>query len=160
MDRTVSSIEIEGGINMKPTHILKLIGATLIYLVVNVGASFLYVAFYSYVINPGHPAEFYQEYAQVASPYSSIFAGMPIMFFMCWRLSRKWKPDFGRNSVLVIWVTYVIIDLTVLSVSGMMGRLAILSSISLFTKLIAALWGAKIGSAQQITSDKLSMDIS
>ena len=69
---------------MKVSHVLKLIGATILYLVVNVGISFLYVAFYAFVINPGQPPEFYQEYAAIAAPYSSIIAGMPLMFFLCW----------------------------------------------------------------------------
>ena len=142
---------------MKATHIFKLIGAALLYLVVNVGVSFLYIAFYSYVINPGHPAEFYQEYAKVASPYSSIFAGMLLMFLMCRWLSRKWTPEFARNSVLVLWFVYVIIDLAVLFTSGMTSRLAVLASISLITKLIAALFGARVGSRSGSTAgDPLS----
>ncbi len=134
---------------MKATHILKLIGAALLYLVINVGFSFLYIAFYSYVINPGHPPEFYQEYANVAAPYSSIFAGIPLMFLMCWWLSRKWTPEFARKSVVGIWVIYVIIDLSVLFASGMTSRLAVLASISLVTKLVAALLGARVGARSE-----------
>ena len=130
---------------MKPGHLLKLFGATLLYLVVNVGVSILYIAFYSAVINPGHPAEFYQEYAKVASPYSSIIAGMPLMFSLCWWLSRKWTPSFARNSVILIWIFYVIIDLTIVFASGMTSRLAVFVSISLLTKLLAALLGARVG---------------
>lgn len=131
---------------MNVRHFLKLIGATLIYLVTNVAISILYVAFYAYVINPGHPPVFYEQYANVAAPYSSIFAGMPLMFLMCWWLSRRWTPDLALKSVLVIWIIYVIIDLSVLFASGMTTRLAIFSSISLATKLIAAVLGARKGS--------------
>lgn len=131
---------------MKPGHLLKLFGATVLYLIVNVGVSILYVALYSTVINPGQTPEFYQDYAQQAAPYSSIIAGMPLMFLMCWWLSRKWAPDFARKSVIVIWIMYVIIDLTVVLASGMTGRLAVFVSISLATKLLAALAGAAVGS--------------
>jgi len=127
-------------------HILKLVGAALLFLVVNVGVSILWVAFYAYVINPGHPDEFYQEYAMFVAPYSSILAGMPLMFIMCWWLSSHWGPDLAFKSVLGIWIIYVIIDLSVLVAAGMTSRLAILSAISLVTKLLAALLGAKIGS--------------
>ena len=80
------------------------------------------------------------------APYSSILAGMPLMFIMCWWLSSHWGPDLAFKSVLGIWIIYVIIDLSVLVAAGMTSRLAILSAISLVTKLLAALSGAKIGS--------------
>lgn len=128
-------------------HMLKLIGAAIVYLVVNVGISILYIAFYAYIINPGHPPAFYQAYAVTVAPYSSIVAGMPLMFFMCWWLTRPWTPGFARKSVLGIWTVYAVIDLSVLFGAGMTARLALLSGISLATKLIAAVGGATVGAA-------------
>ena len=54
-------------------------------MVVNVLISILYVVVYSYVIDPGHDPEYYQAYAQVAAPYSSIVAGILLMF-----LAGRW----------------------------------------------------------------------
>ena len=103
-------------------HILKLIGAAILYLVVNVIISIIWVAIYSHLINPDHSHEFYKEYAKFSAPYSSVFAGMPLMFFMCWWLSGYWTPDLALKSVLGIWIIYVIIDLSVLFASGMTLR--------------------------------------
>ena len=118
-------------------QILKIIGAALLFLVVNVAVSIVWVAVYAYLINPGHPSAFYDEYAQVAAPYSSIVAGMPLMFVLCWWLGRTWN----LVSILGIWIVYVIIDLSVLFASGMTSRLAGFATVSLITKLIAAVLG-------------------
>ena len=126
-------------------HFTKLVAAAFVYLVINVAISVLWVAIYAYVINPGHPHAFYEEYAQVSSPYSSIIAGMPLMFCMCWWLSRNWTPDFALRSVIGIWIVYVIIDLSVVFASGMTARLAVFVTISLATKLVAAVAGVKVG---------------
>src|SRR4030095_1043182 len=89
---------------------LKIIGAALLALVINVLASILYMVVYSYVINPGHSPQFYQDYAQVAVPYSSIIAGFPIMFFVCRWLSKRWKPHAALKAALAVWLIYMLID--------------------------------------------------
>ena len=45
----------------------------------NVAATFLYMVVYSYVIDPGHDKAYYEAHAQVAAPYCSLVAGMPLM---------------------------------------------------------------------------------
>ena len=126
-------------------HLLKLFGAALIYLVVNVLVSIIWVAIYAHLLNPGHPDGYYQEYAKISSPYSSIIAGMPLMFAMCYLLSGSWTTEFAIKSVVIIWIFYVLIDLGILFASGMNRRLALFAAISLITKLLAALLGAKLG---------------
>ena len=130
---------------MKIGHFPKLLAAAIGFLIVNVTVSVLWVAVYAYLINPGHPAEFYQAYAQTAAPYSSIFAGMPLMFLMCWWLSRRWTPALARKSAWQIWSIYAAIDLAVLFASGMTTRLATFAAVSLITKLGAAVLGARAG---------------
>jgi hypothetical protein len=39
---------------------------------------------YSYVINPGHEEKYYHDHIQVAAPYCSIVAGIPLMFLAGW----------------------------------------------------------------------------
>ncbi|MDH3492408.1 MAG: hypothetical protein OEM82_02575 [Acidobacteriota bacterium] len=123
---------------MNLIHILKLVGATLIYLIVNVAISVLVVAVYAYLINPGQPNEFYDEFAQFIAPYSSVVAGMPLMFIWCWWLSKWWN----LKSIVGIWIIYLIIDLSILFAAGMSARLAMLATVSLLTKLIAAVGGS------------------
>ena len=124
---------------MKISHLTKIIAAAVGYLVVNVLISVAVVAFYAYFVNPGHPNHLYEEFARQSAPYSSIFAGMPLMFALCRWLGKKW--DF--RSIVGIWIVYMIIDLTVLFLSGMTVRLAIFAAISLATKLAAAVLGAR-----------------
>lgn len=115
------------------------------YLIVNVLVSIVVVAVYAYFIDPGHPSEFYEEFAKFSAPYSSVFAGMPLMFVWCWWLSRKWD----LKSIIAIWIVYAIIDITVLSISGWTARLAVFAAVSLLTKLAAAVLGARVGAPKE-----------
>jgi hypothetical protein len=128
------------------TSFFKIIGAALLVLAINVLASILYMVVYSYVINPGHPSQFYQEYAQVAAPYSSIIAGFPIMYFVCRWLSRRWKPDTALKDALSVWLVYTLIDVIVLLAAGTTSRVWLLATISHLTKLAAAYLGGIAGS--------------
>ena len=130
---------------------LKIIGAALLVLVINVLASILYIVVYSYVINPGHPPQFYQDYAQVAAPYSSIIAGFPIMFFVCRWLSSRRKPDTALKAALSVWLVYMLIDVTVLLAAGTTARVWLLATISHLTKLAAAYLGGAAGSRMKRT---------
>jgi hypothetical protein len=122
-----------------------IIGATIFILIVNVALSVLYIAFYSYFINPGHDEQFYQEYAQTAAPYCSIVAGIPIFYFVCRWISGKWESDFAVKAALLVWFVYVLIDLSVLTAAGFTPRLAVLATISLATKLASAYLGGLAG---------------
>jgi len=127
-----------------------IIGAAILVLAINVGISILYVTFYSYVINRGHDEQFYQEYAQVAAPYSSIVAGIPLMFLICWRVGGWWEAEFAIKAALLVWVVYAVIDVLALVAGGMSGgmptRMIGLAAISLITKLAAAYFGGLLGS--------------
>src|SRR5262249_54199300 len=120
---------------------LRIIGATLLVLVSNVLVSILYIAVYSYLINPGHPEQFYRDYAQVAAPYSSIIAGFPIMYFVCRWLSRRWAAKTALRAALLVWLTYMLIDMTVLLLAGTTARVWLLATVSQITKLAAAYLG-------------------
>ena len=134
---------------MNTTYLLKLTGLALLFMVINVGVSILVVAFYAYLINPGHPPEFYEEFATVYAPYSSIFAGMPLLFLICWWFTWGQTWAFARQSALGIWLIYTVIDLSVVFASGMTQRLAVLVAISTVTKFLAAWFGARMGAKSQ-----------
>lgn len=118
-----------------------IIGATIFILILNVGLTFLYIAFYSYFINPGHDEQFYQEYAMTAAPYCSIVAGIPLFYFVCRWISGKWESDFALKAALLVWFFYVLIDLSVLAAAGFTVKLAVIAVISLLTKLASAYLG-------------------
>jgi hypothetical protein len=127
-----------------------IIGAAILVLALNVGASILYVAIYSYLINPKHDRQYYQQYAEIAAPYSSIVAGMPLMFLICWLVGSWWEPDFAVKAALLVWLVYAVIDVLMLVAgamsSGLPARLIVLATISLITKLAAAYFGGLVGS--------------
>lgn len=128
---------------MKLARMSQILGATLLVLAINVAVSVVWVAFYAYVINPGHEAEFYQAYAQVAAPYSSILAGFPLVY-----LFGRWVGTWGdreapiRNA-MTLWAFYAAIDVSVLIGAGALPRLLALSSVSLISKGVAAYLGGR-----------------
>ena len=136
---------------MKSVQVLKLVGATLLYLVINVAVSFLVVAVYAYLINPGQPEQHYQDWALLSAPYSSIFAGMPLMFLLGWWVSRWPSVAKPTAAMWVVWVTYVALDLGIITLSGgMTKRLAMFVVVSLGTKWIAGQLGARYGGRSKL----------
>ncbi len=127
-----------------------IIGAAILVLAINVGVSILYMVIYSYLINSGHDEHYYQEYARMAAPYSSIVAGMPLMFLICRRVGSWWEADGGVKAALLVWLVYAVIDVLVLVAAGMSEgvttRLIVLTAISLMTKLAASYFGGVVGS--------------
>ena len=123
-----------------------IIGAALLSIIVNVVLSILYVAFYSYFINPGHDAKFYQEYAEKAAPYCSIIAGIPVLYFVGRWIGGKWEADFAVKAALLVWLVYALIDVSALTAAGWTIQLAVIFLISMATKLIAAYFGGKAAS--------------
>jgi len=127
-----------------------IIGAAILVLAVNVMVSILYIAIYSHLINSGHNEQYYQEYAQIAAPYSSIIAGVPLMFLICWRVAGWWEADVAVKAAILVWVAYAVIDVLVLiavgTSSGLPTRMVVLAAISLMTKLAAAYFGGLVGS--------------
>jgi hypothetical protein len=123
-----------------------IIGTTVVILILNVGLSLLYIAFYSYFINPGHDEAFYQEYAKTAAPYCSIITGIPVFYFVCRWISGKWESNFALKAALLVWFVYVLIDLSVLTAAGFTQKLAVFATISLLTKLASAYLGGLAGS--------------
>ncbi len=87
---------------MTPGRILALIGVALLVMVTNIAASILYMILYGYVIAPGHDPKYYQDHIQVAGPYCSIVAGVPIMFIAGWWVAGSWRRvlnnSFGSRS--------------------------------------------------------------
>lgn len=129
---------------MTLVRVASLIGVGLLVLILNIVASILYMVVYSYLINPGHPKEFYDEHIKTAAPYCSIVAGLPLMF-----LAGLWVAGWdggqaGVKAALTVWLAYAVIDIAVLIAAGATAKLAVICSISLLTKLAAAWAGAVV----------------
>jgi hypothetical protein len=127
---------------MTPGRIIVLIGVALLVMVTNVAASILYMVLYGYVIDPGHEPKYYEDHIQVAAPYCSIVAGMPLMFLAGWWVAGRWRRALGIRGALTVWLVYVVVDLTFVLIAGITFSVGILFSVSFATKLAAVYWGA------------------
>jgi hypothetical protein len=87
--------------------------ATIAAEVILVVAAVLWVAFYSYVIDPGQPVAVYRQHAQVSGPYVSIVAGVVVFS----ALGRWW---IGSLRTALAWIIlYLAVDAAILwAVSG------------------------------------------
>ncbi len=130
---------------MTITRLAWLVGVALLVLVLNVAISILYMVVYSYIIDPGHDEQYYQEHIQLAAPYSSIIMGVPLMFAAGWWVSRWWEREFATKAAFTIWLVYAVIDIAVLLASGVTATAAMFVTVSMVLKLAAVLLGANIG---------------
>ena len=115
-------------------RVAALTGLALAVMVVNVAISILYMVVYSYVIDPGHEKAYYEAHIQIAAPYCSIVAGIPLMFLVGW-----WV---GVRPAMVVWLVYAVIDVAIVAASGPTPRMGALVAVSLLTKLASAYLGA------------------
>ena len=133
---------------MTARRLAQILGATLLLLMVNVAISVLWVAIYSYWIEPGHDAAFYEAYAQTAAPYSSIIAGMPLVYLFGRWVARWGDREAPLRHALTLWALYAAIDLAISGAAGAIGRLAPFIAVSIATKGVAAYWAGKAESAR------------
>ena len=119
-----------------------IIAAAIFILIVNIGLSVVYMLIYGHLINPGHDEQFYQEHIKIAAPYCSIFFGIPLFYFVCRWLGGKWEKDFAVKASIYVWIVYLLIDVTILTVAGLTLQIVAFATISLTTKLVSAYFGA------------------
>lgn len=131
------------------SRIAWLIGIALLVMVANVVVSILYMVVYGYLIDPGHDQQYYDAHIQVAAPYSSIIAGIPLMFIAGRWVGTWWKGEFAIKSALVIWLTYAIIDVSIILAAGITPSIAVLAAVSMITKLAAVYLGARFANASR-----------
>jgi hypothetical protein len=97
---------------------------------------------YSYLIDPGHEPQYYNDHIQAAAPYCSIVAGIPLMFLAGRWIGRWWQGEFAIRSALVVWLAYAIVDIAILVGAGITSKIAVLAAISILTKLGSIYLGA------------------
>jgi hypothetical protein len=115
-------------------RVAALAGLALGVMAVNVAISILYMVVYGYVINPGHEKAYYDAHVQVAAPYCSIVAGIPLMFLVGW-----WV---GVRPALIVWLVYALVDVAVFAAWGPTLKAGAFVAVSLLTKLVSACLGA------------------
>lgn len=132
---------------MSTLDFVKALGVAIAVLVITLAASFPMVAFYAFVVEPGHPQEFYNEAAQWIAPWSSHIFG-PVVFFAFnfWMAKRPAQ----RNALLFAAATIVLYALVDLSTMPMMGLpmsalLSVPFGLSLLGKAAGAFLGAYCG---------------
>ena len=102
---------------MKKYVILKLIGLSILTMIILVALSFLEVAVYSYVINTGQPQSVYEAHANFSAPYISGIFGFVIFFL----IDRYWKKKGYQHAfklALLFPLTYLLLDITLLTAFG------------------------------------------
>lgn len=129
-----------------------LVGVAVLVLVANIAVSILYMVLYGHVIDPGHDTQYYNEHIQVAGPYCSIVAGIPLMFLAGWWVAGLWRRALGVRAAWIVWLAYTVIDLAILLAARMSLGVGVLFVVSFATKLGAALWGAKVRMARPAES--------
>lgn len=102
---------------MKKYIILKLIGLAILTMITLVIISFLEVAVYSYLINPGQDQSVYEAHANISAPYISGIFGF-IFFFL---VTRHWKKKEYPNVlklVILYPLIYVLLDIVIITAAG------------------------------------------
>lgn len=110
-------------------------------LVLNVLIHVLYMVVYSYMIDPGHDQAYYEAYAELSGPYSSIVAGMPLMFLAGRWIGTKFPKGNSVKAALLVWLVYFLIDLAIVALVGALAQIALLFVASFATKFAAAYLG-------------------
>jgi hypothetical protein len=102
---------------MKKYVILKLIGLALLTMMTLVIISFLEVAVYSYLINPGQVESVYEAHANSSAPYISGIFGF-IAFYL---IARYWKKKEYPNAfklAILFALIYVLLDIIIITAAG------------------------------------------
>lgn len=137
---------------MKFSRLLSLVGIAVLVLVLNVTLSVLYMVVYAYLIDPGHDDQYYNAHIQVAAPYCSIVAGIPLMFAAGWGVSGWWRGELGVKAAFIVWLAYALIDFSVILMAGFTTAIGVLFSVSFLTKLAAACLGGVFRGRRSLTA--------
>ena len=103
---------------MKKYTIPKLIGLSILTMIVLVTISVIEVTIYSYLINPGQDVSVYDAHAESTAPYISCIFGF-IVFFLVTRYWTKKQYQDLLKLVILFPLIYVLLDIGVLLLAGM-----------------------------------------
>jgi len=126
---------------MRNVHWLRAILGAALAEAGQIGAALVWVAIYSYLINPGQPMSVYEQHAQLSGPWVSIIAGF-VIFYAASRWIARSVP-----TALALFAIFVAIDglLLVALSSGLSATLLALAGASYASKLAACYLGGRHG---------------
>lgn len=109
--------------------------------IAQIAAAFVWVAIYSYLINPGQAMAAYEQHAQASGPWVSIIAGFAIFY-----AASRWIAR-SIPTALALFAIFLAIDLTLfVFVSANLSAILIaLAGASYLTKLLACYLGGLHG---------------
>jgi hypothetical protein len=124
--------------------ILKLVGLALMTMTVLVLISFLEVAVYSYVINPGQEESIYEAHATLSAPYISAIFGF-IIFFLVSRFWRK-KQFLNLSKLIFLFpLVYALLDIIIITAAGVnWSDFVIIFTLANASKFLGSFLGAKV----------------
>lgn len=102
---------------MKKFVILKLIGLAILAMIILVIISFLEVAVYSYLINPGKDQSIYETHANFSAPYISGIFGFILFFLVSRYWTKKEYPNVFKLAILFPLI-YILMDIVIITVVG------------------------------------------
>lgn len=140
------------GAGMTGLDFVKALGVAIAIIAITLAASFPMVAFYAFLIEPGHTEEFYAEAAQWIAPWSSHILGPLAFLGFNYYMARR-SPD--RNCMLFALLTlvlYIVVDLSMLPIMGLPITDAITLPVlfSFVAKTAGAFLGAYLGSQKRL----------
>ena len=102
---------------MKKYTILKLIGLAILTMITLVIISFIEVAVYSYLINPGQEQSVYEAHANFSAPYISGIFGFIVFFLVARYWKKKEYPNVLKLAILYPLI-YVLLDIIIITAAG------------------------------------------
>jgi hypothetical protein len=122
----------------------KAFGVALLLMVLNVAVSFVVMAVYGYLIDPGHDASYYESAAQRIAPWSSVFAGALLFFAAAWLFGMRKPARPAFTFALIFTAIYTLIDLSIIAAVGALASMGYIVAISIAAKFAAAFLGASM----------------
>jgi hypothetical protein len=116
--------------------------AAVILMALGVAMTFGWVAIYSHVIDPGHPVEVYQAYANKYAPWISVYASPPLWFIAGWLIARNREPGRAVETAFKTGFVYAVLDMSIIAAMGALTPLIGIVIISITSKTLAAAFGA------------------
>ncbi len=127
---------------------LSVVGAMLAIEAVMIGLAVGWVAYYSYVVDPGHSVGHYEAYAQRASPRVALIVSMPVFALLGLICSRRAK-DAGARFALHATYLVIAIDLAMVAlVAGAEAGAWGICVVAVTLKLAGVLVGNRFGTHQ------------
>lgn len=107
-----------------------------------IAAAFGWVAIYSYLINPGHSNDFYEDYAQRNIPYLALWVSLPVFFFLCRWIGLR-APSSAYATALAVFGLFCLTEVATLLLGDYEPLPLWFEAVNFPAKLLSCLLGAR-----------------